>query len=325
MTDLMSQTLSQLRLRGALYKRVELGAPWALSYAPGARGVHVLTRGHAELVMDEAPWRVETLQAGDVVIVPNGHGHTLRSAGWPPSAQATPLTEFLAGGQCPLTFGGQGQPCEFLCGRFIIDEHLHGPAFEALPSALILRGRGGQPREGLRAIIDVLTHEVRAQEPGGELVITRLSDALVVLTLRLYASEHGAQGWMTALRDARMGPVLSALHSQPERAWSVEELARVAGMSRAAFAARFMQVVGEPPMRYLTRVRMGVAQALLRQQQRTLAQIAAATGYGSEAAFSVAFKRWVGQPPATYRRAALGPWPDASLAEHASAPGQALT
>jgi AraC-like DNA-binding protein len=140
--------------------------------------------------------------------------------------------------------------------------------------------------------------------PGGEAVITRLADVLIIQAIRWWMeSDPSAQsGWLGALRDDQIGRALSLIHGDPSRDWTVAALADELAMSRSAFAARFTELVGEPVMRYVTRWRMRVAVNALRDEGATVAELAERLGYRSEAAFARAFKRVTGVAPGAVKR-----------------------
>jgi AraC-like DNA-binding protein len=140
--------------------------------------------------------------------------------------------------------------------------------------------------------------------PGGETVITHLADILIIQAIRswLDSAPDANRGWLAALRDKQIGRALAAIHRQPEKAWSVDSLAREVGMSRSGFSARFTQLVGNSAMRYLTRWRMQLARAQLAEGTTQISQIADRLGYQSEAAFCRAFKREFGISPGSFRR-----------------------
>jgi AraC-like DNA-binding protein len=146
--------------------------------------------------------------------------------------------------------------------------------------------------------------EARELWPGGEAVLTRLGDILVIQALRSWLeTDPGARsGWLGALQDRQIGPAIALIHEQPARTWTVATLADELAMSRSAFAARFTELVGEPVTAYVTRRRMQLAVGALRDEGATVAELANRLGYRSEAAFSRAFKRVVGTAPATLRR-----------------------
>ncbi len=151
----------------------------------------------------------------------------------------------------------------------------------------------------------LMAAEAHQLQPGGETVVTRLADVLVIQALRRWLSgpEAPSVGWLAALRDAQLGRALAQLHREPEKDWSVETLARVSAMSRSSFAERFHALVGEPPMKYLARQRMRTAASLLREGGHTVSELAPRFGYQSEAAFSRAFKRVFGSSPGSHKPA----------------------
>ena len=146
--------------------------------------------------------------------------------------------------------------------------------------------------------------EAAALRPGGEMLITRLADLLVLQAIRSWiASDPAAQtGWLGALQDKQIGHALALIHRDPARAWTVASLAAEVAMSRSAFASRFSARVGEPAMQYLARWRMHLALAQLKEDDLPLGELASRHGYQSEAAFSRAFKRVVGVSPGSARR-----------------------
>lgn len=132
-----------------------------------------------------------------------------------------------------------------------------------------------------------------------------LIDSLLLYILRAWLDEQPADtacGWAAALRDRAVASALSAIHDDPSAPWTVASLADRAGLSRAGFARRFAEQVGEPPLAYLTRWRMTTAAKLLRESDTPLSIVADRTGYGSEYALGKAFKREYGQAPGSYRR-----------------------
>ena len=160
----------------------------------------------------------------------------------------------------------------------------------------------------MQSTLRLMAAEAGALRPGGETVITRLADVLVVQAIRAWLETAPAArtGWLGALRDAQIGRALALIHGDPARDWTVASLARELAMSRSAFAARFTELVDEPAMRYLARWRMHVALDRLREEGVTVGELAGRLGYQSEAAFSRAFKRIVGSPPGAGAAPAAG-------------------
>jgi AraC-like DNA-binding protein len=158
--------------------------------------------------------------------------------------------------------------------------------------------------EWLQSTLRFIAAEAREMRPGGEAVITRLSDILVIQAIRSWIAHDpaGQRGWLGALQDRQIGRALAVVHRDPARAWSVSSLAAEAAMSRSAFAARFTELVGEPAMRYVARWRMHAALRSLKEDGVRLGELAGRLGYRSEAAFSRAFKRFMGVSPGAVRR-----------------------
>ena len=158
--------------------------------------------------------------------------------------------------------------------------------------------------EWIASTLRFMAAEAREPRLGGETVITRLADILVIQAIRSWIEQDPAAqtGWLGALRDPQIGRAISLIHRDPARTWTVASLADEVAMSRSAFAARFAELVGEPPMHYVTRWRMHAAVTWLREDDATLGELALRLGYQSEAAFSRAFKRFMGLSPGAVRR-----------------------
>jgi AraC-like DNA-binding protein len=300
--DVLSAVLRELRLESVAYRQLELHAPWRIVFdQPGVRGVHIVIRGRCELVLKGTPPLM--LEPGDLMLATRGDAHVLCSEGGrrAPAVSAAALPRADDGGH--IRVGGVGAETVVLCGAFFFREEDH-PALSALPRLLHVPGQTGRAPQWLAGYVDALTAEVFESGPGSELVMARLSDALVARALRLHVEQATEPGWLLGLSDAHIAKSLSAIHDDVKRPWSLPALARVAGLSRAAFAARFAETVGETPMRYVLRCRMRRAMTMLKNHHVTLAKVAESVGYGSEAALSAAFKRVTGVPPGAYARSA---------------------
>ena len=202
-----------------------------------------------------------------------------------------------------LRHGGGGAPAGLVCGAVRADHPAARQLVERLPAVVEVAevAPGGSPQaEWMQSTLRLMAAEAGALRPGGETVITRLADVLVVQAIRAWLETAPAArtGWLGALRDAQIGRALALIHRDPARDWTVASLARELAMSRSAFAARFTELVDEPAMRYLARWRMHVALDRLREEGVTVGELAGRLGYRSEAAFSRAFKRIIGSPPA---------------------------
>ncbi|BAK37002.1 putative AraC family transcriptional regulator [Microlunatus phosphovorus NM-1] len=293
--------LRELRFESAAYRWLELGAPFRIGFdEPGLRGVHIVVEGGCELVTAEGS--VVRLDAGDLVLLPRGDAHEIRSAergGRLESgfdlAMRTPGTRLRA--------GGSGARTVVVCGAFVVRE-MHHPALLGLPHLIRVPGVDGRPPAWLAPYVSALATEAFEGEAGSDLVMARLSDALLVRALRHHGESGGGSGWLSGLRDPYVAVALRLLHEDPARPWTLASLARAVGLSRAAFAARFTERVGQPAMQYLLSLRMQRARSMLRDQRATVAAVATRVGYTSDVAFAAAFKREVGTTPGAYRRAA---------------------
>ncbi|HKE98415.1 MAG TPA: AraC family transcriptional regulator [Actinomycetes bacterium] len=299
--DILSVVLRELRFESAGYRWLELGSPFRVSFEQaGLRGVHVIARGRCELAFSDGT--VQPLAAGDLVILPRGDSHVLRSDG---TDMLTPVVSgFDLAMRTPgnrLRAGGPGTDTVVVCGAFVVGEPAH-PALRGLPRTIHVPAAGGGTASWLAPFIDALGAEAFNGGPGSELVMARLSDALLARALRHVSDTIDQPGWLLGLRDPYVAAALNAMHTDLAQPWTVAGLARTVGLSRAAFAARFTDQVGEPVIRYLGALRMQRARTLLRDQRATVATVAAQVGYRSDVAFAAAFKREVGSSPGTYRR-----------------------
>ncbi|WP_433359987.1 AraC family transcriptional regulator [Actinoplanes sp. CA-142083] len=300
-SDVLGAILRELRFTSAAYRWIEMTAPFRLVFdRPGLRGVHLIAAGACELALPDG--EVVPLSAGDSVILPRGDDHELRSG----RAMATSGFELAA--RTPgarLRGGGPGArvSATIVCGAFVTDDPEH-PALRGLPRVLHIPGVGGDPPRWLTPYVEALRQEAFDPGPAGDVVMARLSDALIARALRWHGESADHSGWLAGLRDPHLAAALGALHADPARPWTLRSLAATAGLSRTSFAARFAAAVGEPPMRYLQSLRLHHARRLLRDERLTVAAVAARVGYASEGAFAARFRQAFGVPPGAWRRGA---------------------
>jgi AraC-like DNA-binding protein len=201
-----------------------------------------------------------------------------------------------------LRVGGTGASSQIVGGFFGFEGSSVPAIISALPTVVhIPRGDAGTP-PWLAAISHFLVGEARKPDPGSSLMISRLIDLLVIRALRSWASTHSHRtGWLAGLGDERISRALTAMHADPFRRWTVNDLAEVALMSRSIFAQRFAATVGDPPLHYLARWRLTIAADLLRSGNMKVTEAAQRIGYASDAAFSRAFKAHFGYAPSEAR------------------------
>lgn len=301
--DTLSLILNDIRLDGAVFREAHLSTPWALRlHTPGLTSFHIVTRGEAWLLREGAePLK---LQTGDIVMLPAGIEHRVQDD---PATQLTPRDlrlELDVTVIHPPWSAQKGANAALLSGYFKFDIQLARPLIAALPPLLHLRSIAGTPAPWLRIGLQFIAIETATALPGQQVIINRVADILLVEALRDHVASlpEGTGNWLLALRDTALSSVLAAMHQSPEKDWTVPELADIAHLSRSAFAERFTQVVGQPPLNYLTNHRMRLAAWKLTHTRLTLAQIAEQIGYTSETAFSQAFKRTHGDSPSTFRK-----------------------
>lgn len=301
--DPVGEALHPLRMTGIFYCRTEVAAPWALRMPafPDCLSFHVVTTGGCWLDVDGDGVEPRYLRAGDLALVPHGRGHLLFSQpGAGPAARVDQLPQQMVSEHYSiLRYGGNGAPSTLLCGVVSFHDPAAQQLVTLLPPVIHVDGAGGPGDAWLSSILQLMAAELAQLRPGGEAVTTRLADILVIQAVRHWMEQDPAArtGWLGALRDPQIGRAIAAVHRRPGHPWTVTTLAREATMSRSAFAARFTELVGEPVMQYVTRWRMHVALARLKQGRTTVRELAAQFGYTSEAAFSRAFKRIIGVSP----------------------------
>lgn len=291
--DVLADMLAACRAGGALPGRTLLAPPWGLRYGEALRaGFHVLARGSAWLRLDGPDQDWIALVEGDVVFVPHGTPHVIADQ------PGRPTVDFRLH---PAPPSPTDPAAVLICGSYPLDAGGPSPLLAALPPLVRVATAGS---EAMRLTMALLGAEAEHADVGGDLAVDRLVDLMLVHLLRVWLSQRPADGgWLTALADRHVGPALERLHAEPDRRWTVAALGREAGLSRAAFARRFSELVGEPPFAYLTRWRMTVAARLLRETRLPLAAVADQVGYDSEFAFARAFKRHRHAAPGRYRAA----------------------
>ncbi|MEM7262740.1 MAG: AraC family transcriptional regulator [Planctomycetota bacterium] len=303
--DPLGEALHLLRLTGCVYARSELTAPWGIDLPPltGHMMFHIVTAGRCWLEVDGG--EPQPLERGSLALLPHGLGHRLVDEPGRdsvdffdlPIQRITERYEFLR-------HGGGGNECRLICVVVRFDHAAAERLIEALPPVLHLDAWDGNDDRWLADTLRFIAREAEALRPGGETVITRLADILVIQMVRhwIEAESELDTGWLAALKDRQLGRAIAAIHREPGAAWTLESLARTAAMSRSAFAARFTEVVGESAVRYLTRWRLQLARTVLRESDDPIGTVAERFGYSSEASFCRAFKREFGAPPGSDRR-----------------------
>lgn len=292
-----------IRMEGTHFGVVELAAPWA--FRIGASPVHflyVVREGSCWLELGGGREPI-ALRWGDVAAVAGGHPHVLRdSQTTPPPARIRPVPMSTPP---PPPRAGSRKTTLFV-GRAPSDLD---PLTALFPAAIHLPADGSTGNRHVLTLTEMIEAESASGGPGSGAILARLSEVIVIELLRkaMKRENHPNLAWTRGLADPIVARTVANLCAEPGRRWNIEEMRRIAGLSRSAFEHRFHALVGESPKRYLVRLRMHRAIAALREGRESLAQIATDLGYDSEAAFHRAFKRATGWTPGEYRRRAVVP------------------
>ena len=307
--DALTAVLDGPRANAAFMVKVVLEPPWSLRVQDEAPlAVVVVTRGDVWLVHGALDHPV-VLGAGDVVLVRGPDPYVVAH-----DPHAEPTIVIDPGGACRTldgtslaetmelgvrTWGNAEDGSNvMLVGDYQTEGEVSRWLLDALPEVLVLHAA-----EWDSPVIGLVAAEMEREDPGQQVVLDRLLDLLLVTALRAaFTSDTiDVPAWFTAQRDPIVGRVVRLMHNEPEVPWTVASLASYVGVSRALLARRFHELVGEPPMSFLTSWRMALAADLLVRGETTVANVAEQVGYGSPFTFSTAFKRTYGLSPKAYR------------------------
>ena len=308
--DALASLLDEVRSSGALFGRSVVSPPWSLRYAEDSpltlvamlRGAGWVVAGDAEPVL---------VEEDGVAIVVGRRPFTVADG---PEATAPPLYELLPGDRCTTPAGADtcddlrlgvrtcgyslDGPTVVLSGTYQVRGQASARLVQALPRVLVV-----PPTGQLHPLLQLTVAEIERDDPGQQAVLDRLLDLLLLSALREWFARPDVEppGWYRALGDPVVGRAMRLLHAAPSRPWAVAALAEEVGVSRATLARRFTELVGEPPMTYLTGWRLCLAADLLASTDATVQSVARQVGYESAFGLSVAFKRVYGTRPSEHR------------------------
>jgi AraC-like DNA-binding protein len=314
--DPLSEALRNVRLTGAIFLDAEFGMPWGFASPPASTTAHLLAPTAEHLVLfhllveGQATARVAgydsvSLEPGDIVVLARGDAHEFWNGSVSELTDASLLLPKILGGAIASERGGGGGPItKFICGYIGCERRAERLFLAGLPPLFKANIRSEVSGEWIESSIRYLTLERASTRAGRSALLAKLAEALFIETLRQYMAELPPEGtgWLAAARDPMVGRALAAIHREPAESWTVAGLAKLAGVSRSVFAARFNQLLGEAPLAYVARWRIQLGARLLETTDDSVLQIAQKVGYESEAAFNRAFKREFELPPARYRR-----------------------
>ena len=318
-TTSLSSALSRLRLQGAIFLRGEYSEAWGYESLPAADATMILAPGAERVILfhviaagrtwiETTPGERHWADAGDVIVLPYGSAHRM---GGCQDAELIPIAAILdppPWRELPVIRHGRGGPAtEIVCGYLTCDDPLFDPRLRALPEVFVVSPPDGAAREWVRASIEYAVEQTALVSETQVAAPTQVPELLLVEILKLHLATAPAEttGWLRALRDPVLAPVLAAIHGQPDAKWNLLTLARQASVSVSLLDERFREVLGTAPIRYLTGWRMHLAKDLLRSSDLRIAVIARRVGYESEEAFSRAFKRELAVAPSAWRARAV--------------------
>jgi len=314
--DALSDLLHTVKLKGALFLEARFTSPWCVETHPshGAAEMlrplnpvvffHLVAQGRCKVRLAAGGEPID-LACGDLVLMPQGDTNLLGSdLQLAPVDADTLLRPAPAGGLVTIDHGGGGDEARILCGFLSCDKALCRLLLDALPRLLRVPLGDGPGAAWLMSLARRGAQENTAPGPGSGTLLAKLAELLFVEAMRRYIESLPEQqtGWLAGLRDRYVGRALTLMHEQPAHHWTADDLAERVGLSPSALRQRFADLLGQPPMQYLTRWRLALAAAMLRSSDRAIAQVAEEFGYESESAFNRAFKREFEMPPAAWRR-----------------------
>ena len=293
-TDVISDVLRSVRLQGTIYFEAQLTAPWGIHIANSAyASFHQVTSGSCFLSVEDGTW-IE-LGEGETIILPQGSTHTLCNEPGDDTIDGQALFDRIDDDGV-VHVGDQGPTTTLVCGHFSYDRELNHPLLQALPP--VIHGEAGR-YPGWTNLAQLAVARSKGLEPAAQALTDRLAEILLIELLS--DLDQHQSGFVAAFADPTVAAALYAIHGDPGRDWTVATLANYVAASRSTLASRFTQLVGESPIRYLTRWRMHQATQLLRDTTLTTARIAELVGYSTPFSFTKAFARELGIPPTTYR------------------------
>lgn len=305
--DALSAVIETLRLQGHVYFRTLFHGPWAVEVEAYCQAVrfHYVIQGNCYIRVD-GEQEIHQVQQGEIILIPHGRAHTMADH---PKAKPIPLTTALElsgyDGNGIFEYGNNESLVDtvLICGYFGFEASSDHPLLTQLPASIVINQSQVMEYSWLSDALKILTYETRENRTGGDAVIRRLIEVIFLLALRSWSeSDHTNQTFLSAIADPHLGRSLKALHQNPGQTWTVDSLAKEAGLSRTAYAERFKQYTSITPMQYATNWRMRVACTQMSTTKESIEQIAEYIGYQSVAAFSRVFKKVIGMTPGEYRR-----------------------
>jgi AraC-like DNA-binding protein len=310
------QVLDNLRVSGALVLTKSYQPPWAIEVPEAAElcsmlglrenitvvPFHLVRRGHFELIPQEG--RPFIISEGEIIICTNGLGHRMQQGR---SSQPLSFTDLVKQGRINTQEVMNSGETEIICGAFLMQDTKHNPLIGALPPIMQIGTLGEGSSSAIRHLFKLLVGELKGSRNGQSYMLERQLEMLYAEAIRVYSSNHPDElgGWLKAIHEPRMATVLNYIHNNVAGDLSVKKLAALVHMSGSRFAACFREIIGQPPMTYVTKWRMHRASRLLRESNVAISELAYVCGYASLEAFNRAFKQYFSTSPSKWRKQRL--------------------
>jgi AraC-like DNA-binding protein len=305
---LFASLLRGIRFRSSVYWTGEFRAPWGVNIVDLGTVFHIVEHGGCWLQLGGEATFIQ-LSAGDLAVITRGK-HTLRDAPATLAVDFADLVKRQANQRDRvIRTGGRGPITRFVCGGMQFENGTTNPLLAVLPPLLHVKTKEVGGHSSIRLIVEHILSELDSGEGGAAEIVTRLAEILFIQAVCWHFEKNADTaefGWLAAVRDRQIGRALALLHSHPAEPWTIASLARRVALSRSAFASKFTELMGEPPLHYLTRLRIDAAARRLHSSDDKLSAIAAAVGYESVTAFTRTFRREMGMTPGNYRESRWG-------------------
>lgn len=305
MNDVLSDILRNVRFSSSVYFKKDFPAQWGMQVnKSNFAQFHIIVRGNCLLQIqgDENP---KMLTGGDIVLFPHGKEHWIADNINSEKVDGQKIVEAHFNNR--NIFKGDRITTTLVCGHFEFDKEFNHPFLQSLPEFIQISEKESESISWIENVTKVIINEAASLKPGSEIVTIRLAEVLFIQIIRSYILQNkNISGFLGALTDKQINKALGIMHSRSGDNFTLEDIAREVGMSRASFANKFRALVGSTPMNYTTIWRMNRAKQLLLNRHLSIIEVAEKVGYSSEAAFSRAFKRQFNANPGKVRRQYFG-------------------
>lgn len=305
--DIFSDILDRINLKSSFYYRASLSGQWGVDMPKDedmAR-FHIVMEGEFWLKIEGSKEKVK-VSAGDIVIIFHGKQHLVLNQ---QKAKALDAKVFLeqaeefTPGELVRYKKGEGSTTNIICGHFHFENHYAHPIIKNLPTLLHIKKEENSHSPWLGTILDFVDFESRLPKPGARTLIKKLTEVIFIQAIRVYIARGTSNSTvLNLLRDQYISRSIDVIHRNPEKKWTLDNLAATAGLSKTVYSKRFKKISGMTPHSYLIHWRMETACQLLKNTEKSTGEIATLVGYQADEHFQKAFKKEIGMTPSRYRK-----------------------